>query len=197
VNKKETLRKEALARREALGEAERRRKSELIRGRLFTMSPFQRAAVVHFYLSTNSEMATEEAIRGALSAGKRVVIPRVDRARREMTLSELKDYDRELAPGSHGIREPKPGCYRFVPLKEVDLLVVPVVAFDVSGHRLGYGTGYYDRLLSDEKVRPLLIGVAFDVQEVPDIPADDHDIRMDWIVTEERILDIRQEKGKG
>jgi 5-formyltetrahydrofolate cyclo-ligase len=98
--------------------------------------------------------------------------------------------DRDLQAGLHGIPEPHPESLRPVPLEEVDLMVLPLAAFDPAGNRLGYGRGYYDRLLGSATTRPLLIGAAFEIQCVDAIPHEPHDVRLDWIVTEERGLNF-------
>jgi len=139
----------------------------------------------------SSRAVTEDAVKSAISTGKDVVIPVMDKRHRRILLSGLNDYDKELAPTSHGIIEPKPEFYKFVDLNDIDLMVLPGVAFDLNGHRLGYGAGYYDRLLRDADTRPFLVALAFEVQIVNKIPIGDHDVRMDKIITEKRIIDCK------
>ncbi|MBI4714518.1 MAG: 5-formyltetrahydrofolate cyclo-ligase [Nitrospirae bacterium] len=185
------LRQRTLRQRDALSDKERGEKSRRIQERLFALPSFLEASVVHFYLAVKSEVITEGMVRESLSRGKRVVIPVVDRPHKRITLSELKDYDRELSPGFNGIPEPHAGRHRTVPLEAVDLMIVPLVAFDGTGHRLGYGTGYYDRLLGGRKSWPILVGLAFEVQEVPSIPSESHDVAMNWVITESRVISFQ------
>jgi len=187
---KQELRREIIKKRDSLPHEERIEWSRTICDTLRGLLEFQEAKVVHFFLSMRSEVMTEGAIREALAAGKTVVVPVIDKKHGHLSLSRIRDYDQELTITTHGILEPRPKFYNFIPLKEVDLMVLPGVAFDVQGHRLGYGAGYYDRLLKAEEERPLLIALAFETQIVDEIPVGDHDIRMDKIITEERVIEV-------
>ena len=188
---KQELRREIIKKRDSLSHEERIERSLRIGDALRNLREFQQAKVVHFFLTLRSEVMTEGAIRGALSAGKTVVVPVIDKKHSRLSLSRIDDYDQELTITTHGILEPRPKSYKFIPLEEVNLMVLPGVAFDVRGHRLGYGAGYYDRLLKAEEERPLLVALAFEIQIVDEIPIGVHDIRMDKIITEERVIEIR------
>ena len=190
VTLKQELRREVIKKRDSLPHEERIERSRRICDTLRNLREFQQAKVVHFFLTMRSEVMTEGAIRGALSAGKTVVVPVIDKKHRRLSLSRIRDYDQELTITTHGILEPRPKFYKFIPLEEVDLMALPGVAFDVRGHRLGYGAGYYDRLLKAEEERPLLLALAFETQIVDEIPVGDHDIRMDKIITEERVIEV-------
>ena len=187
---KQELRREIIKKRDSLSHEERIERSLRIGDALRNLREFQQAKVVHFFLTLRSEVMTEGAIRGALSAGKTVVVPVIDKKHRRLSLSRIGDCDQELTITTHGILEPRPKFYKFIPLEEVDLMVLPGVAFDVRGHRLGYGAGYYDRLLKAEEERPLLVALAFEIQIVDEIPVSDHDIRVDKILTEERVIEV-------
>jgi len=187
---KQELRREIIKKRDSLSHEERIERSLRIGDALRNLREFQQAKVVHFFLTLRSEVMTEGAIRGALSAGKTVVVPVIDKKHRHLSLSRIDDYDQELTITTHGILEPRPKSYKFIPLEEVNLMVLPGVAFDVRGHRLGYGAGYYDRLLKAEEERPLLVALAFEIQIVDEIPVGDHDIRVDKILTEERVIEV-------
>lgn len=153
------------------------------------MEVYQTAEVVHIYLAARSEVLTVEMVRSRLSGGKRVVVPCVDRGSPYLLMSELIDYDHDLISGYNGVLEPKTEATRTVPLKDVSLMVLPGVAFDLLGFRLGYGTGFYDRLLgAAEEGRPILIGLAFEAQIIAALPVEDHDVPMDWVITEDRVI---------
>ena len=188
---KKGIREEILCKRDRLNLQERAELSSIICNNLLNLYEYKQARVVHFYLAIKSEVITEDAVKSAISTGKDVVIPVMDKRHRRILLSGLNDYDKELAPTSHGIIEPKPEFYKFVDLNDIDLMVLPGVAFDLNGHRLGYGAGYYDRLLRDADTRPFLVALAFEVQIVNKIPIGDHDVRMDKIITEKRIIDCK------
>lgn len=188
---KKELRREVIRKRDSLSHEDRVKWSRRICDTLLGLREFQEAKVVHFFLTMRSEVMTEGAIREALAAGKTVVVPVIDKRHRHLSLSRIRDYDQELTITTHGILEPRPKFYDFIPLNDVDLMVLPGLAFDVSGHRLGYGAGYYDRLLRVGEERPLLLALAFEAQMVDAIPVGDHDIRMDKIITEKRVIEIR------
>lgn len=188
---KKGIRREVLRKRDSLSLKDRVELSSRICDNLLNLKEFQRAKVVHFFLTTKSEVITEEAIRRALAMGKDVVVPVTDKGEKRICLSRLEDYDKELTVMPHGIPEPKPEFNRCVPLSAVELMMLPGVAFDIKGHRLGYGAGYYDRLLEDEEYRPILVALAFEIQIVDDIPVGNHDVRVDKIVTEKRVIEGR------
>ena len=177
-----------MSRRDSLSTDERINLSRKICNNLLSLDEFKSAKTVHFFLTTRSEVITEEAVRRSLLLGKDVVVPVMDKKHRRIMLSKLSDYDNELMIMHHGIHEPKPEFVRHVNLNEVDLMVLPGVAFDMSGHRLGYGAGYYDRLLEEEHLRPVLTALAFELQIVDQIPVAGHDVHVDIIVTEDRVI---------
>ncbi len=121
-------------------------------------------------------------IREALASGKRVILPKV--AGNELSLFEIRDFDKDISPGSWNIPEP----HEMSPARitEVDLIVVPGAAFDEHGNRIGYGAGFYDKLLADWK-KPA-IALAFELQIVSTVPSTDHDIPIKKIVTEKRVM---------
>jgi 5-formyltetrahydrofolate cyclo-ligase len=120
-------------------------------------------------------------VEEALAAGRRVALPRFDPARQAYAACFVRDLEADLVPGKFGIAEPAPGLSG-VAAPTVDLVLAPGLAFDVHGHRLGRGKGYYDRLLAD--VHGRRSGVAFEFQVTPELPAEPHDVQMDCLVTE-------------
>src|SRR4030067_1888749 len=163
---KKEIRHQVLSRRDSLSTDERINLSRKICNNLLSLEEFKKAKTVHFFLTTRSEVITEEAVRRSMLLGKDVVVPVMDKKHKCIVLSKLSDYDNELMIMHHGLHEPKPEFIRLVNLDEVDLMVLPGVAFDKSGHRIGYGAGYYDRLLEAEHARPFLTALAFEIQIV-------------------------------
>ncbi len=186
--KKKKLRKEIIARRESLSDLERDAASKRIRESLFGLSEFKNAKSVHFFISFGSEVITTDMIRDAIKMGKKVVVPFIDRDKKMLRLSELRDFDKELESGYWGIQEPKKECMREVVIDDVELMVMPGVAFDGKGHRLGYGMAFYDKLIAGRKVTMPLVAIAFDMQVVDDVPVAGHDVLIDKIVTEKRVI---------
>jgi len=162
-----------------------------IQARLLTDMIYYRSRVVHCYLALPDEVATERVVRTALSDGKRVVVPVVAAKDRTLVLAEITDYDGELAAGYRGILEPRGGEERTVDPSEVDLFIVPGAVFDRRGHRLGRGLGYYDRCLSRVKGLAVICAVAYELQVLEEVPADAHDVPVDCIVTERRVIECR------
>lgn len=122
----------------------------------------------------------------ALHAGKLVTLPRFDPATKNYVACQIRNLATDVVSGKYGIREPNNSC-PVVPLNRLDLTLVPGVAFDLHGRRLGRGKGYYDHLLAD--VRGKTCGVAFDEQIVADIPVEPHDIPLNCILTPMRWIE--------
>lgn len=185
---KRTMRKQIFALRDSLSEGEIWKKSGAIGDRLEQLPFYREARVIMFFTSFRSEVNTSGMIKGNLARGRRVLVPKAVHKGRELIPSELLDYERDLAPGYFGIPEPQPGTLRPVEPRAIDLLIVPGVAFDLQGNRLGYGGGFYDRFF--ERLRPgvPLVALAFELQLVEEVPVEPWDRRMDWLVTEKRAI---------
>lgn len=192
-NKKE-IRADLLLKRKALSPEARRRRSREIAKRLLASPEFGAARTIHFYLAAAAEVQTEEMIQEALRLKKRVVVPVVQPETNALMLSVLVDFHpSRLQPGPYGISEPRPQYQKRVDPKEVDLWVIPGVAFDFVGNRLGFGGGYYDRLLSGTSGRK--VGVAFEFQVVDRLPIEPTDHPVDLVMTEARTIDTKGEEG--
>jgi 5-formyltetrahydrofolate cyclo-ligase len=163
--------------------------SEKIIERLMAMSPYDRAVHVMWYVDVRDEVRTRPSLNRILSSKKQIVVPycRGD----ELRLFRLRRMD-ELSPGAFGILEPRDELRgqrdRDADPKEQQLVIVPGVAFDDQGGRLGHGQGFYDRLLAQVDRATVLVGLAYECQVFPSIPVNDHDIAMDWLVTEKRTI---------
>lgn len=184
---KTELRALALASRKS--QSNRQQLSQQIVERFLDTPEYASAETVLFYVDVRDEVQTRQAIPAALASGKRIVVPYC--VGRELALFHLRSFT-ELEPGAFGILEPatylRDEASRRVLPQDLDLVLVPGVAFDLQANRLGYGQGFYDRLL--ETIRPgtARIAVAFDSQIVPQIPVASHDIPMTQVLTESRTL---------
>jgi 5-formyltetrahydrofolate cyclo-ligase len=123
----------------------------------------------------------------ALASGKTVVLPRFDSASKLYVGCQIKDLAKDLAPGRFGIREPISSCCIF-PLNRLDFVLVPGVAFDLHGRRLGRGRGYYDQILT--AVRGTTCGVAFDEQVVREVPVGPDDVSVNCLLTPTRWVEL-------
>jgi len=185
---KEEIRKKILSLRNSQSPFQAMTKSYRIKERLFRLPEFINARTILFYVSTKDEVKTESMIKSALEYGKRVVVPISDLKERILHLSEIKDFDNELELGTFNILEPKERFLRPVLPEEIDLVIVPGVAFDRKGNRIGYGMGFYDRFLRKIKRKILRIGLAYEFQIVDNILSRDKDVTIDKIVTEKRVI---------
>ncbi len=138
-----------------------------------------------FFAAFRSEVETGPMIRHALASGKRVILPKVKG--KELGLFEVKNFDRDVSPGAWGIPEPRESSP--ARLDKIDLIIVPGAAFDEQGNRLGYGAGYYDKLLPSFK--GTTVALAFEEQIVSKVPADPHDVPVRKIVTEKRVIAVQ------
>ena len=183
---KKTIREQAHAARQA--QLNKDEVSQAIVDRFMQLPEYQLAKTVMFYVDVRTEVRTRQALPAALASGKRIVIPYcVDG---ELELFHLESMD-ELELGMYRILEPKAELRgipaKMTPVEELDLVMVPGVAFDRRGGRTGHGKGYYDKLLEHALPKTPLIALAFECQLFPEIPMQDHDIFMDKVVTEAAI----------
>ena len=186
-NAKRTLRARILSARDRIPEEVRSEASRAITSALAARPDFQAARTLLLTLPFGSEWNTSPLFHVAFSHGKAVAVPRVDVAQRMLELCTVTDVERDVAPGYRGIREPLPHCNRIDP-STVDWVLVPGVAFDAEGNRLGYGGGFYDRLLPLLPPTAVKLAGAFDLQVVDRIPTAVHDLPIDAIVTEMRTI---------
>ena len=181
---KRALRQTVLARRDAAAPGARAAWSAAIFAGLMGLPAVRRAGEVLAYHAFGSEPETLPFLRALLAGDKGLLLPRIDRAARALTVHRVRDLDADLTPGPWGIREPDPRRCPPVRPGDVDLVLVPGVAFDAGGGRLGYGGGYYDRLLGTCAEATTLIAAAFEVQMVERVPMGPGDRRVDLVVTE-------------
>lgn len=174
--KKKKLREEILQKLHSITKDEKERKVELLKKKLFSLKEFKNAKCVMFYVSKHYEVNTHEMIDESIAMGKKVVVPITLKEEKTLKLSELRDREKELIKSHYGIHQPGEKHIRPVSSESVDLMVIPGIAFDRSGHRLGHGGGYYDRFL--EKAPPTIftVGLAFDFQVMDKLPTHATDI---------------------
>jgi len=182
---KRELRRVVITARDGLSPSDIRRRSEAAGSRLFALPPFQAAGTIMFFVSFGSEIDTILMIERALGLSKRVAAPRADPVSRVLTPCELRSPAEDLTPGAYGIREPKPHCPPVDPA-ELDLVVVPGVAWSEDGYRIGYGGGYYDRFLVHCE-RAARVGLAFEMQVLPGVPHGPEDLPVHILVTDARV----------
>lgn len=178
MEEKAAFRREALRVRSRV--ACREEKSEAVAGYVLNIAWFKAAETVFAYLSYRSEVAAMPIVREAFRQGKRVAVPKVEGDR--MQFYEITS-EAEIKAGYKGIPEPV-SCESAVVPKDGDLILVPGTAFDRCGYRMGYGGGFYDRYLSENRAAYKTLGLAFSEQIYERIPGDEYDVRLDMIITE-------------
>jgi 5-formyltetrahydrofolate cyclo-ligase len=181
---KAMLRKSLLARRLALPAPEKTIADAAIQAAFLAMPEYSAAASVAVYCAANNEVSTEKVIAHALSAGKELILPAVEG--NAMIFRRINSVH-DLIQGSFGIRQPSADCVATDPAT-IDVIVVPGVGFDLAGQRIGYGKGYYDRTLHRLEGGGKLIAFCYELQLVDSLAGEQHDVSMDRIITERRII---------
>lgn len=192
---KRTMRIAVIAARDAQSPDAQAAASRAITARIAALPSFAAARCPLLTLPFRSEWDTRGLVAAAHAQGKTVVLPRVDHASRMLDVHVVVDVEGETAPGYRGIPEPAAELPR-VELSAIDWVLVPGVAFDHDGRRLGYGGGFYDRLLASLEPRAPRIAGAFDLQVVPAVPAAPHDLVVDMIVTQSRQIAVAPARGE-
>ena len=185
--RKEALRQRMKVLKEALSEEDRLAWSAAIQEEILRTPAWQKAPVIFSYLTLGKEVETLPLIREALSQGKRVYIPVILRdkeGRTRMEASELLNLEKDLAPGTLGILEPRKEALRLRDPKDIAFLLLPGLAFDRKGGRLGYGGGYFDAFLPRLSPSCTILAAAFSFQLVEEVPMEPHDLRTPALLTE-------------
>lgn len=196
AGRKQALRGEALRARDALTPAEIEVRSTAIARRIMALPGYERARVRLLFASIGSEVRTERLIADTVRSRARLVLPRVVGPEEALALHEVTDPATQLAPGWSGIPEPMPGKCPELTVNDIDFILVPGLAFDRHGGRLGYGGGYFDYILNlrgDLLESGAAVAVAFACQLVDDVPREAWDVRVPLIVTEDEVIDTRTE----
>lgn len=183
---KDKLREEMRAKRRALTTDEVKLSSEKIRDLLFTLDCVNNAKTVCTFLSAFKEPDTIGVVKQLWERKVKVIVPISDTETNTLSLSYIESMD-DLTKGTYGISEPS--VVKTADEKDIDVILVPGLAFDRHGGRMGFGKGYYDRLL--ETSSAVKIGLCYDFQLFDTIPTESHDVPMDYIVTEKEICEIR------
>lgn len=186
ADRKKATRQRILLLRDGLNRRQRERSSEVITAKLLSLAEFASASTVAAYMSFGSEFETDEFIQAVLASGKRLVLPRIVPGTRDMLFHVVSDPT-QLVPGPWGIREPDAASCAVVPVSEVDLMLVPGVAFTRRCERLGYGGGFYDSVMKSMRPSVMKVAAAFGLQIVDELPVAAHDVAVDMVVTEDAV----------
>ncbi len=163
-------------------------KTSLIENRLFDFANFIEAKIALLYVDNQSEVRSAGIIRRAFDHNKIVVLPLVKTETKKFKLFKIDHFERDLKPGPNGILQPDPEKCRTVPIDCIDIAIIPGVAFDEKGGRIGLGVGYYDRLIPHLPVTTRKVALALEIQIIPQAPIESHDKHVDIIITDKRII---------
>jgi len=159
-----------------------------IENRLFEFANFLEANIVLLYINSTSEVNTLKIIERCLNHNKIIILPAFDATKHEMKLMKIDNLDADLTPSPRGILEPDSSSCNVVPIECVDIAIIPGVAFDEKGGRIGSGDGYYDRLIPKLSITTRKVALAFENQIIPQVQMESHDRYVDIIITEKRII---------
>jgi 5-formyltetrahydrofolate cyclo-ligase len=183
-DQKKEFRRFMQQRRSALSKKEREAKSRFIANALFDQELYKSADNIVIYYPFGSEINTLYIIDDALKNGKKIILPKV--RNNELQLCYVKDLKIDLVEGAFGIMEPKATC-KVARLEDIDLIVLPGTCFDRKMNRIGYGGGFFDRILARMPAATSKIALAFDIQVLDFIPNEEFDKKVDLIITETKI----------
>ena len=182
-NKRE-LRKRILSIRNKMNKEDVEHNSRIIADKIIELDVYKQSKLIFIYMDFNNEVMTSNLIKHMLSDGKRVVIPYTDTTNTLLIPSEIT-REEDLKLNFFGYYEPKKVSP--VNIEEIDLVIVPGVVFDKNLNRIGFGKGYYDKILNQLKPSAKKVAVAHEFQVLEEIPTEDHDVKMDMIITEKNI----------
>jgi len=172
----------------ALPEADRAKKIERIENRLFEFANFLEAKIVLLYVNNSGEVPSKDILARCFEYGKIVVLPAFDTEKSEMRPMKVDDLETDLIPGPRGVLGPDLERCKSVPIERIDLAVIPGIAFDEKGGRIGSGDGYYDRFIPKLPITTRKVSLVFEEQIVPQVPVESHDKHVDIIITDKRII---------
>ncbi len=195
ADQKRALRKLMVERRDALMPSLRMQYSATITTQLLAMAAYQRAKTVMAYMSFGSEFDTSRFVEQVLRDGKNLTLPRVDKINHALVIHQI-DHVSDVAAGIFGIREPRADA-PLIDLSEIDFMLIPGLAFDRTGMRMGYGAGFYDQLLvriaavkNAQTPASTMVSAVFATQMVEAVPCTEHDQRIHFIITENEQIKI-------
>ena len=183
---KQQLRSDVLKALENYSDEEFQQKSAAIQARLFEFANFLESTVVLLYVPIGRQVPTADIIRRSMDYNKIVVLPAFAADSFDVQLMKVDHPDKDLVKGPRKILQPDPSRCKAIPIDRIDISIVPGIAFDEKGGRLGTGGGYYDRLLPRLSITTRKVSLAFEDQVIAQVPMEPHDRFIDIIITEKR-----------
>ena len=185
---KSKIRKDMITTLESLSENEIALKTRKIENRLFDFANFVEANITMLYISCPGEVSSRNIITYCLDHRKIIVLPAFDPQKFRIRLFKIDNVEKDLKPGSRGMLEPDTARCKSVPVECLDIAIIPGIAFDEKGGRIGSGEGYYDRFIPKLPITTRKVSIAFEDQIIPQAPMESHDKHVDIIITNERTI---------
>ncbi|MGD9212888.1 MAG: 5-formyltetrahydrofolate cyclo-ligase, partial [Desulfobacteraceae bacterium] len=185
---KQELRKHIEKKLASLSENELLKNNKAIEQRLFEFANFLEARIVLFYLNFGCEVDTLNIIKKSYEYNKIIVIPVFNQSNNKFKLMKIDNIESDLLEGPHGNKEPDPKKCKVVPIECIDIAIIPGIAMDEKGGRVGPGNGFYDRLIPELPVTTRKVGLAMESQVIPQVPMESHDKYVDIVITEKRVI---------
>lgn len=186
--KKQDIRNVTINKIETLAADVIKAKTAAIENRLFEFANFLESKIALLYTECRAEVSTHEMLRKCYAYNKIVVLPAFDPQNHRVSLMKVDTPDKDLIAGPRGNMEPNPQTCQQVPIECIDIAIIPGIAMDEKGGRIGTGRGYYDRLIPDLPTTTRKVGLVFEDQIVAQVPIESHDKHLDIIITEDRII---------
>lgn len=186
--KKQEIRDEMIQMIAGFGEKPLAAKTKAIEERLFEFANFLESRIALLYTPTVAEVDTREIIQRSFMYNKIIVLPAFEPQSKKITLMKVDDPSKDLIEGPRGNLEPNPERCKAVPLDCLDIAIIPGLAMDEKGGRIGLGNGYYDRLIPELPITTRKVGLIFEDQIISMVPMESHDKHVDIVVTNERII---------
>ena len=163
-------------------------KTKAIEDRLFDFANFLEAKIALLYVHGEGEVQTQNIIKRSYDLRKVIVLPNFDPEQHSVSLRKVDNPAKELKPGPRGVLEPDAKQCKMVPIDRIDIAIIPGVAFDEKGGRIGSGKGYYDRLIPRLAITTRKVALSLEEQIIPQVPMESHDKHVDIIITDQRII---------
>lgn len=186
--KKNTIRNDMTKMIKSLPEEELQDKYKQVEDQLFEFANFMESKVPLLYMNLENEVYSQSIIKRSIAQKKVIVLPAFNKEKHSITLFKVDNFDTDLKPGPRGVLEPDPEACKKVPIDKVDIAIIPGLAFDEKGGRIGTGNGYYDRLIPNLSATTRKVSLIMETQIIPQIPMESHDKYVDIVITDQRVI---------
>ncbi|MBI4743903.1 MAG: 5-formyltetrahydrofolate cyclo-ligase [Actinobacteria bacterium] len=190
MKEKQKIRQKMISLRNNLSREEVLLKSNLIKDALIQMPELKNAEWIMLYVSFDNEVRTDQIAKELFGLKKKVLVPAIIKKPKGLIACQVFDFEKDLKAGFFGIKEPTEELKTPFDPQKIDVIIVPGIAFDIRGNRVGFGGGYYDLFLKKLNRKTISIALAYDFQVLKNIPSQKNDVPVDIIVSEKQIIRI-------